>query len=478
MTSEHMQNIPSYETLRRRAEEILQKTDRNKKIDPTDQDLLDILNELELHQVELDLQNEELRRTAKELEAVRDEYYDLYNSAPVGFVITDRKGRITEVNKAAVTLLRSADRLRGMPFIEFIDPQYIAGYFTLLKKASAVTGRETGKSMELCLKGQKPDRRICLNLEKKLDESGRIQEWRFALTDISRAKKAEKELRAYDGLEEKVQARTAESQIKTEESETLNQQLVQEINRRKKLETELNAFGEKLTKAYQQRDYLSRRLVDLLERERRNMGNVLHDQIGQILTGISIQLEELKGVQTRDGAMLKDRIDPIQDRVKETIRQTRGLSHHLRIEILERFGLINAIRNLTDEVKRQSRIQVQLSTKGIPEDRIKEGGIDVTLYRVVQEGLNNVLKHAGAETAFIHLAERDGKIALTLEDDGVGFDYDAVIANKDPLHGPLGLTIMKERVALVGGEFQIESAPGKGTCMLAEIPLTPPCTRK
>ena len=175
MTSEHMQKTPSYETLRRRAEEILRKTDRDKKRDPTDQDLLDILNELEVHQVELDLQNEELRRTANELEGVRDEYYDLFDSAPVGFVTTDPKGRIREVNRAAVALLRSANRLKGMPFIEFIDPHYIPGYFTLLKKAAAATPKETGKSMELCLKGREPDRWVRLNLKKTLDaDDGRF----------------------------------------------------------------------------------------------------------------------------------------------------------------------------------------------------------------------------------------------------------------------------------------------------------------
>ncbi|MFP3912813.1 MAG: ATP-binding protein [Desulfobacteraceae bacterium] len=338
MTSEHMQNIPSYKTLRRRAEEILQRTDRNTKIGPTDQDLLDLVNEVEVHQVELDLQNKELRR-------------------------------------------------------------------------------------------------------------------------------------AYDALEEKMRARTAELQGKTEELETLNQQLLQEVHKRKKFEAQLNEFGEKLTKAYEQRDYLSRRLVDLLERERREMGDALHDQIGQILTGVSIQLDNLKNLRTEDGAPLKDRIEPIRDRVNETIGQTREISHFLRTEILEKFGLIDALKSLVSRMERESGMHIRLSTKGIPEDRLREKGIDFTLYRSAQEGLTNVAKHAEAEEVFVHLAHRDGKISLTIEDDGKGFDPEALFTGKDPYQGPLGLTIMKERVSLVGGDLDIDSAPGRGTCIVAEIPV-------
>ena len=92
------------------------------------------------------------------------------------------------------------------------------------------------------------------------------------------------------------------------------------------------------------------------------------------------------------------------------------------------------------------------------------------MYRVVQEGLTNALKYAEAKEIFINLIGRDRRVVLTVEDNGVGFDYDAVTKRKGG-HKTLGLTIMRERVSLVGGEFHIDSAPGRGTVISAEIPM-------
>lgn len=152
--------------------------------------------------------------------------------------------------------------------------------------------------------------------------------------------------------------------------------------------------------------------------------------------------------------------------MRESRYQVRYISQGLRTDILEKYGLCQALENLADSVRDQSRVQVRLTTKNVSED-FGDSGIDVALYRLVQEALTNVLKHADATVVFIHLAERNGKIFLTLEDDGKGFDPDAVLKTGKTL----GLTIMKERVSLLDGDFEIDSAPGRGTVITVEIPL-------
>jgi len=268
--------------------------------------------------------------------------------------------------------------------------------------------------------------------------------------------------KSHDELEVRVQERTAEL-------EELNEQLRQEVEKRKKFELALKAEGNKVLRAYEQRDYLSRRLVDLLEKERTDIGNALHDEIGQIMAGVSMQLEALKEIRTKDGSSLADRVEPIQKHLREAVRQAKGLSNNLRSEALERLGLIPSIRELVDETQKQYSMKIHLFTKNVPED-LEDTDKSLTLFRLVQEALTNIHKHAEAKVIFINLIGRDGKLCLTIEDDGVGFDYPLLSKQEGGRHASLGLTIMRERVSMIGGIFRIETAPGKGTHILAEIP--------
>jgi signal transduction histidine kinase len=275
---------------------------------------------------------------------------------------------------------------------------------------------------------------------------------------------------SHDKLEQRVKERTHELRQKQRELERLNKELNDEIDKRKAFEADLKDKGEQILIAYRHRDFLSKRLVDLLERERHDIGNTLHDQIGQILTGVNIELEGLKKEHAMELSDLSDSVEYIQHLLRSSIAETRKISQHLRSDVLNRFGLLASVKQLIEEIKKQTRLKINLFVKHLPED-FRQGDVPLTVYRLIQESLTNIVKHASAREVYINITQKKELLSLTIEDDGRGFDYGLTSGETDLSNENLGITIMRERVSLLGGEFRIESRPGEGTLILADIPL-------
>ncbi len=282
---------------------------------------------------------------------------------------------------------------------------------------------------------------------------------------LVRLRKIERALRqAKEELETRVQERTKELEEK-------NRILEREIKKSNLLQAQLKNQTERLLAAYRQRDFLSRNLVDFLERDRRDIGNTLHDEVGQVLTGISMKLEELTDMPTGDAIRLKDRFAAMQGLLRGAMDRVRDISCQLRPEILEKFGLLEAVTELIAEIRDYYGQTIHFYTKGISPD-FKDGVKDLAIYRIIQESVHNAIKHAAAAEIFITLTKRDHAISVSIEDNGVGFDY-ADYSDKQRLRGQshLGISIMRERASTVGGVFGVDAFPGRGVCIQAEIPL-------
>ncbi|MBT8489708.1 MAG: PAS domain-containing protein [Deltaproteobacteria bacterium] len=224
--TESIDTQPSYDVLRRRAEDIIREgTDKEKGM--KDRELVQLLHELEVHQIELDLQNEELRRTAKDLETARDEYLQLFNSAPVGFVVLDKKRKIERVNQTASDML--GNYLEGQPFQGMVYPDDVTEYLALTRTISKSDVKRDNDSLEMRLWGKDGGLMfVHLVVGAKFDNKGRFNQWRLAFFDISRAKEAETTLRSVnDMLEERVLERTAELQERNRELEIKTRSLME-----------------------------------------------------------------------------------------------------------------------------------------------------------------------------------------------------------------------------------------------------------
>lgn len=411
--------------------------------------------------------NLELCTRYEELEAV-------YRSAPIGMCVLDRDLRYRHVNT------RMAE-INGVPASDHLGKTVHEIIPHLADRAEALAARvlRTGEpqfDVEFigtrtgAPRAEKSWKVQWLPLRTS---SGEIAGINIVAEEITKQKRSETELKqSRDDLDCRVQERTTELESRQRELETLNAELIKEIKLRQQYEEELKTYADRLAVVCQQRDYLSRRMVDLLERDRREIGRALHDQIGQILTGAGMQLEDLKKLHTEDGAPLSDRILPVQELLREAVGRAKSLSRMLRVDVLERFGLLASIKTLVEETQRSSHLSIRFFSTDLP-DNLRQDGKDMTLYRVVQESLTNVLKHAGAETVFVHLSCRDNHLHVSIEDDGKGFDYGHLTQRGKSADAPLGIIIMRERVSLAGGSFHVETAPGKGTCVFAALPLGP-----
>jgi signal transduction histidine kinase len=204
-----------------------------------------------------------------------------------------------------------------------------------------------------------------------------------------------------------------------------------------------------------------RRVVEAQELERARLARELHDETGQALTSILLGLKPLE--QTAGSEEARASVASVRALVVSTLQDVRRLAVELRPTALDDFGLVPAVERLTDTFRDQSGLQVDLEAQ-LGEGRLPNEA-ETTLYRVIQEALTNIVKHANAGRVSILLQRKDGGVVAVVEDDGVGFDPAATRADA------LGLAGMRERVALVGGRLQVESASGAGTTLVAEVPV-------
>jgi signal transduction histidine kinase len=204
-----------------------------------------------------------------------------------------------------------------------------------------------------------------------------------------------------------------------------------------------------------------RRVVEAQEVERARLARELHDETGQALTSILLGLKALEErVETGDRGSA---IAELRELVVATLQDVRRLAVELRPAALDDFGLVPALERLRDTVTEQSNVSVNVQSD-LADQRLPME-TETALYRIVQEALTNVLKHAAATRVTVRLSQRERSVALIVQDDGAGFDPQAV---RD---GGLGLTGMQERVALLGGRLVVESSEGAGTMLRAEVPL-------
>ena len=203
-----------------------------------------------------------------------------------------------------------------------------------------------------------------------------------------------------------------------------------------------------------------RRVVEAQELERRRLARELHDETGQALTSI---LLGLKPLESSESEQAREAAASMRELVVSTLQDVRRLAVELRPTALDDFGLVAAVERLSETFREQSGLQVDLEAR-LGESRLPSE-VETILYRVVQEALTNIVRHAGAGRVSILLAQKDGAVVAVVEDDGSGFDPGATREDA------LGLAGMRERVGLVGGRLQIETTAGAGTTLVAEVPL-------
>jgi signal transduction histidine kinase len=238
-------------------------------------------------------------------------------------------------------------------------------------------------------------------------------------------------------------------------------ELEQEVSERKRADAAVRESAKHLAD-------LSRRLLDVQEDERRHLDRELHDEIGQLLTGLKLALEACLRLPV--GAM-RVRLGQAQGLVSELISQVREMSLDLRPAIPDDFGLLPALLWQIERYMSQTRVHVALEHDGL--DRRFAPELETAAYRIVQEALTNVARHAAVDEAVVRLGVQGEVLVVQVADQGTTFDPQAALAAGQTS----GLAGMQERTHLIGGRLVVESSPGVGTLVRAELPLDPSASR-
>jgi signal transduction histidine kinase len=216
-----------------------------------------------------------------------------------------------------------------------------------------------------------------------------------------------------------------------------------------------------LVASRQELERLSSRLVDAQEEERRSISRELHDEVGQTLGAVLVDLGQLSKLLPSEDSLVQQQIQRIKTSAEAAVKSIRDMALLLRPPMLDDLGLIAALEWQGREISRRGEMEVDVHSENVSEQLANE--IKVCIYRLTQEALNNAATHSGAKHAKVLVVEGRDKIAVEVADDGNGFAADRVRG--------MGILGMEERVKRLGGTLAIKSEAGKGTTLRAELPL-------
>ncbi len=437
--------------LRRRAEERLRRES------PTlpEGDPRRILHELQVHQIQLEMQNEELRDARGQLELLVDKYTDLYDFAPVGYFSLDAAAGIKEVNLTGAAMLGiERSHLLRRRFSGFVAPENRSAFGVFLRDVFADDGK---KVCEVALdNGLGGTVWVDLQGMRTMREAGTEPLCRLAVSDITSLKQA------------------AEAQRRAEAMKAANEALETEVSRRKGTEKTLRASKRRqnhlLTESrsmQEQLRLLSHQVLHVQEEERRRISVDLHDEIAQTLVVINVHLASLANDDIADKGRMQGKIRKTQKLVEQSVESVHRFAMGLRPTVLDHFGLVQALRACAKEFTEQTNLPVHLE---IPGELLPLGdGPSVALYRVAQAALSNIARHAEATEARLTLRQTQRTLIMEIADNGKAFDVKR--AHSENKTNRLGLIGMRERTEMVGGRFSVTSAPGRGTTVSVRLPF-------
>lgn len=211
---------------------------------------------------------------------------------------------------------------------------------------------------------------------------------------------------------------------------------------------------------------LSHSLITAQEEERRNLSRELHDDLGQRLNAVKMGIEALMNSCQSENAEMTSQAERLCEILDSSIHSVRDISWGLRPPVLERLGLVETIRDHCRMIQSMYKLEIDFKSAGT-KGLVLDPAVEINLFRILQEALHNVVKHAGAKSASVRLVVSHPQLIMRVDDNGNGFDKESVY------HSPpgLGLVGIAERMDLLGGVFDVQSKPGKGTHITIEVPL-------
>jgi pentapeptide MXKDX repeat protein len=445
----------------RRADERRPKTAAARSGLPTNRDAQRMVHELQVHQIELEMQNAELRRTRRDVEAALEKYTDLYDFAPVGFFSIDEVGLIQDANLTGAGLLGiERSRLINRRLQSFVAADSRSTWVAFLKRVFSSTEKQV---CEVLLLSNQRDAPFWAALQATAADATEDElRWcRVALEDIGARKHAE------------------EAQRRIEILAVTNQELKSEILRRQSVEAAFKNSEQNQAQLLVQSRHLqeqlrrlSHQVLDAQEEERKRISRELHDDIAQTLTAILVHLMVLKPQASANPKALgskdvKRTVARIEGLVRNSVNIVRRFARALRPALLD-LGLSPALQSFIKEFVARTKLEVELTASAGLEEL--NGTQRTALYRVVQQALVNVAQHAHARRVTVRISRVGDSVDAAIHDDGKSFDVERALS-VTRRNARLGLIGMRERVEMLGGIFSVESVPGRGTTVSARVPL-------